>query len=85
MSRLTHLFFSPEKMSIAVSARALFRSPVPVAALFRSPARRVSTADTVTVTVAEAQSKTAAAMRKIGWDAEDAALQAVRSLSHLTP
>jgi len=33
-------------------------------------------ADTVTVTIAEAQAKTAAALGKIGWDDEDAALQA---------
>ena len=33
-------------------------------------------ADTVTVTIEEAQSMTAAALRKIGWDDEDAALQA---------
>ena len=32
--------------------------------------------DTVTVTIEEAQSMTAAALRKIGWDDEDAALQA---------
>jgi len=44
----------------------------------RSIARRgLSTAaDTVTVTIAEAQSKTAAALKMIGWDDEDAALQA---------
>ena len=33
-------------------------------------------ADTVTVTIQEARSKTAAALQKIGWDDEDAALQA---------
>ena len=33
-------------------------------------------ADTVTVTIAEAQSTTATALRKIGWDEQDASLQA---------
>lgn len=30
---------------------------------------------TVSVTISEAQTKTAAALRKIGWDSEDAALR----------
>lgn len=48
------------------------------------PVRRVAAsrrllstaADTVTVSIAEAQSKTAAALKAIGWDDEDASLQA---------
>ena len=38
--------------------------------------RLSSAADVVTVTIAEAESKTATALRKIGWDEEDATLQA---------
>ena len=39
-------------------------------------ARLSSSADTVTVSIAEAQAKTAAALKQIGWDDEDAGLQA---------
>ena len=35
-----------------------------------------SAAETVMITIADAESKTAAALRQIGWDHEDAALQA---------
>ena len=39
--------------------------------------RRLSTAaENITVTITEAREKTAAALRQVGWDAEDAALQA---------
>jgi len=45
--------------------------------LLRTARRGLCTAaDTVTVTIAEAQSTTAAALRQIGWDEEDAGLQA---------
>ena len=45
--------------------------------------RALSTsADTVTVTIAEAQSKTAEALKKIGWDDEDAGY-ATRPSLHL--
>ena len=45
--------------------------------VFATSARRLcTTAETVTVSVAEARAKTAAAMKMIGWDEEDAALQA---------
>ena len=48
------------------------------AAVLRIPAARAlcSAADVVTVTIADAESKTKAALMKIGWDDEDAGLQA---------
>ena len=53
-------------------SRTLLRSNVA-----RGSTRPLCTApDTVTVTIAEAQAKTAQALRKIGWDEEDAGLQA---------
>lgn len=51
----------------------MFRQPRAVRLIAR---QMCSSAETVTVSIAEARSKTAAAMRAIGWDEEDAALQA---------
>ena len=53
------------------AARLPMRTPVRVLQRYLS-----TDAGVVNVSIAEAQSKTAAALRMIGWDEEDAALQA---------
>ena len=57
---------------LTVSARLRLATP----AQFGRRTLVCKAAETVTVSIEEARSKTAAALRKIGWDEEDAGLQA---------
>lgn len=65
----TSIFDFTPTSDIMLSLRSVTRIALPRRGL-------CTAADTVTVSIAEARTKTAAAMKKIGWDDEDANLQA---------